>query len=71
MQQAFDKIGELEEANDLAAYLDNNKWFHISTDASDFPLGWLTSCLFLLKAVKITAELYHNGEGNALYCGYP
>ena len=39
MQQAFDYMGALMDANALAAYPDHNKWFDIYTDASDFQLG--------------------------------
>ncbi len=39
MQKAFDKMHLLVAANDLAAYLDHNKWLDVYTDASDFQLG--------------------------------
>ena len=39
MQKAFDKMCALMTVNTLAAYPDHNKWFDISTDASDFQLG--------------------------------
>jgi hypothetical protein len=39
MQQAFDYMCALMDANALAAYPDHNKWFDIYTDASDFQLG--------------------------------
>jgi hypothetical protein len=39
MQQAFDKMRLLMDANALAAYPNHNKRFDVYTDASDFQLG--------------------------------
>jgi hypothetical protein len=38
-KKGFDKMRLLIAANALAAYLDNNKWFNIYTNASAFQLG--------------------------------
>jgi hypothetical protein len=39
MQKAFNKMHLLMAVNALAAYPDQNKWFDVYTDASDFQLG--------------------------------
>jgi hypothetical protein len=39
MQKAFDQMKAWMAANVLCAYPDNNKLFHIFTDASDYQLG--------------------------------
>ncbi len=39
MQQAFNKMRLLMAADAFAAYPDNNKWFNVYNDASDFQLG--------------------------------
>jgi hypothetical protein len=38
MQKAFNKMRFLMAANAFAAYPDQNKWFNVYTDASDFQL---------------------------------
>jgi hypothetical protein len=73
MQKALNKMRLLMAADAIAAYPDHNKQFNVYTDAFNFQLGACIiqegrfSYLFLAKADKVSAKLYH-GKRNACHC---